>query len=94
MPKTYRKSVLHLLMYICKSILKQLQYRFAVNFGTLSRSDRDPIADHGYSSGSGFSVNGHGSGYESTTPVSTTLPVEPLLVWEPLNGKSRGPSRP
>ena len=35
-PKIYRKSVLHLLKVYCKSILKQMQYRFGVNFGTLS----------------------------------------------------------
>ena len=37
-PKIYRKSVLHLYLqvYIC-DILEQMQYRFAVNVGTLSR---------------------------------------------------------
>ena len=33
-PKIYRKSVLHLLTYR----FKQMQYRFAVNFGTLSQT--------------------------------------------------------
>ena len=36
-PKIYLKSVLHLFMYTKKSFLKQMQYRFAVNFGTLSK---------------------------------------------------------
>ena len=39
-PKIYRKSVLHLLksmgLVCCKFTLKQMQYMFAVNFGTLS----------------------------------------------------------
>ena len=34
-PKIYCKFVLHLLVYR-KSIVTQMQYRFAVNFGTLS----------------------------------------------------------
>ena len=35
-PKIYRKYVLHLLKYTTNIILKQIQYRFAVNFGTIS----------------------------------------------------------
>ena len=34
-PKIYRKPVLHLLKYRF-AVIKQMQYRFAVNFGTLS----------------------------------------------------------
>ena len=37
-PKIYRKSVLHLLKYEFAVYIKQMQYIFAVNFGTLSSS--------------------------------------------------------
>ena len=35
-PKIYRKSVLHLLKYTANLYFKPMQYRFAVNFETLS----------------------------------------------------------
>ena len=35
-PKSYRKFVLHLLKNRFAFIIKQMQYRFAVTFGTLS----------------------------------------------------------
>ena len=40
-PKIYRPSVLHLLKYTTN--LQQMQYRFAVNFGTLSRYNKPSL---------------------------------------------------
>jgi len=45
-PKMYCKSVLHLLKAkLRKSILKQMQYRFAVNFWTLCKILKQPDTD-------------------------------------------------
>ena len=42
-PKIYRKSVLHMLKYRFAVYLLQMQYKFALNFRTLSTSVKKPV---------------------------------------------------